>query len=142
MHQPKQIHWQAAKRVLRYVQATKDFKLTFQAGAGAEGGQLTGFVDADWAGEEDTRRSTSGFFFSVAGGAITWSSRKQQSVALSSVESEYVAAAQCVAEGTWLTRLAAEMGFKFSIPLTIFSLTAMGLPTCLETPSKASAPDI
>ena len=120
------------------MQATKSYKLTFQAGTGAEGGRLTGFVDADWAGEEGTRLSTSGFFFLVAGGAIAWSSGKQQSVALSSVESEYVAAAQCAAEGIWLARLAAEIGFKFSMPLPI--LTAMEQLIWLETQFRASVP--
>ena len=120
MQEPRKCHWQAAQRVLRYIQATKDLSLTFQVGTGAQGDQLTGYVDADWAGDEDSRLSTSGFFFTVAGGAIMWCSKKQQTVALSSVESEYIAASICAAEGTWLTRLAAEIGFKVSAPLSIY----------------------
>ena len=120
MQQPRKAHWKAAQRVLCYVQATKELKLAFQAGAGAEGGRLTGFVDADWAGDEDTRLSTIGFFFTVAGGAIVWASKKQHTVALSSVESEYVAASQCAAEGTWLTRLADEVGLYDPEPLPIY----------------------
>ena len=70
MQEPRRNHWQAAQRVLRYIQSSKDLCLTFQAGAGFQGDQLTGYCDADWAGDEDTRRSTSGYFFTVAGGAI------------------------------------------------------------------------
>ena len=77
MQEPRRNHWQAAQRVLRYIQSSKDLCLTFQAGAGFQGDQLTGYCDADWAGDEDTRRSTSGYFFTVAGGAIVWASRRQ-----------------------------------------------------------------
>ena len=121
LQEPRVSHWKAAQRVLRYIQPTQDLQLTFQAGAGAEEGQLTGFCDADWAGDEDSRLSTSGYFFTVAGGAVVWASKKQHSVALSSVESEYVAASLCAAEGTWLSGLAAEIGFKDVKPLSIYS---------------------
>ena len=70
MQEPRRHHWQAAQRVLRYIQSTKDLHLTFQAGAGHQGDQLTGYCDADWAGDEETRKSTSGYFFTLAGGAI------------------------------------------------------------------------
>ena len=121
MQAPKRAHWQAALRVLRYLHATIDLQLTFQAATGAEGGALTGFVDSDWAGDEGTRRSTTGYFFTVGGGAIAWSSKKQPTVALSSVESEYVALSLCAQEATWLARLADEIELPGSRPLTLYT---------------------
>ena len=128
MQEPRRHHWQAAQRVLRYIQSTKDLHLTFQAGAGHQGDQLTGYCDADWAGDEETRKSTSGYFFTLAGGQCEESCHRVviqggniQFLSLSSVESEYVAASQCVAEGIWLTRLANEMGLYNPEPLIIYS---------------------
>jgi hypothetical protein len=64
--------------------------------------QLQGFTDADWQGDLDARKSTSGYLFTLAGGAISWRSKKQDSVALSSMEAEYIAASEAVKEAVWL----------------------------------------
>ncbi|CAD6887987.1 unnamed protein product, partial [Tilletia caries] len=88
---PTETHRIAANRVLRYLKRTSGATLTF--GGQKDGNvSLAGFVDSDWAADRDDRRSTSGFVFTVGGGAVSWGSRKQGAVALSTAEAEYVAA--------------------------------------------------
>ena len=71
-----------------------------------------GFVDADWARDLDHRRSTSGYVFSLFGGAISWMSKKQAIVALSTTKVEYMATTRVSKEAVWLQRLCSEIGFK------------------------------
>ncbi|KAE8189368.1 hypothetical protein A4X06_0g4907 [Tilletia controversa] len=87
---PTEEHMIAAKRVLRYIRGTSGAKLTFGGSKGED--EVEGYVDADWAADRDDRRSMSGFVFTMAGGAVSWGSRKQGAVALSTAEAEYVAA--------------------------------------------------
>ena len=84
-------HWEAVKHIFRYLQKTKSLQLTFRKQGVLK---LTGFSDSDWEKCEDTRRSISGYVFMLGGAAISWSSRKQKSVSLSSCEAEYVAACE------------------------------------------------
>lgn len=102
---PTENDWNAAKRVLRYLISTKGARLEYNSDAG-----LIGFSDADWAGDVMTRRSTTGFAFLYAGGAISWGSRLQHCVTLSSMESEYVALGEATQEAVWLRRLLKDMG--------------------------------
>jgi Reverse transcriptase (RNA-dependent DNA polymerase)/Integrase core domain len=99
--QPTLTHWQAAKGVVRYLTHTKDRGITFR-GSQLE---LSGFCDADYAGDVDTRKSTSGYVFTLNGGAISWSSKRQPTVAASTTEAEYMSAAVAVKEGLWLHKL-------------------------------------
>jgi hypothetical protein len=101
MSAPGVEHWNAAKGVLRYVAGTLNVGIIY---GGSQAG-LQGFCDADYAGDLDTRRSTTGYVFTLAGGAISWSSRLQPTVAVSTTEAEYMAAAQAVKEGLWLRKL-------------------------------------
>lgn len=80
---------------------------------------LSGYVDADWASDVNDRRSTSGFVFMLGGAAISWESKKQTSVALSSTEAEYIAAAHAAKEAVWLRRLLTELGLDTSHPTTL-----------------------
>ena len=80
---PIQTHWIAVKRIMRYLNGTPDFWLLYLAN-----GNIAGFSDADWAGDHDDRRSTSGFVFMMSGAAISWNSKKQTCVALSTAETE------------------------------------------------------
>ena len=76
---------------------------------------LQGWTDSDWGGDIDTSRSTSGMLFTFAGGAIAWRSKRQTSVALSSTEAEYVAAALTAKEGIWIKTIIEELDiFKLS----------------------------
>jgi hypothetical protein len=73
---------------------------------------MVGYCDADYAGDMDTRRSTTGYVFSMHGGAISWSSRLQPTVAMSSCEAEYMSAASAVKEALWLRKLAADLNLE------------------------------
>lgn len=105
MAQPTETHWQAAKHVLRYLAGTAKYGITF--GAGSPG--LDAYCDADYAGDRDTRRSTTGYVFILNGGAFSWSSRLQQTVAVSTTEAEYMAAAAAIKEALWVKRLLVEL---------------------------------
>uniref|UniRef100_A0A2N9GDW0 Reverse transcriptase Ty1/copia-type domain-containing protein n=1 Tax=Fagus sylvatica TaxID=28930 RepID=A0A2N9GDW0_FAGSY len=87
-------HWKAVERILRYLRGTADYMLCYQG----KDLRLRGYSDADWAGDLDERKSTSGYTFLLGGGAITWCSKKQSCVALSTMESEYVACSAAVQE--------------------------------------------
>uniref|UniRef100_A0A1X7SF09 Reverse transcriptase Ty1/copia-type domain-containing protein n=1 Tax=Amphimedon queenslandica TaxID=400682 RepID=A0A1X7SF09_AMPQE len=100
---PSQIHLSAAKRILRYLKGTSDLVLKFQQSE--KGCSLIGYSDADWAGENDDRHSTTGNLFQLAGGPISWLSKNQSVVALSTSEAEYVALSTCAQEAIWLRRL-------------------------------------
>uniref|UniRef100_A0AAV1U2G4 RxLR effector candidate protein n=1 Tax=Peronospora matthiolae TaxID=2874970 RepID=A0AAV1U2G4_9STRA len=104
---PCPTHWQALKRVLRYLQATPTLGIRF---IGAGNGKLLGYSDADWAGDIDTRRSTSGYVFVLHNGCIRWRSKKQRSVALSSTEAEYMALSEATQQATWLKTFMRELG--------------------------------
>jgi len=97
---PEEDHMRAAKGVLRYLRGTTHLGVVH---TGSE--PLQGFVDADWAGDIDGRRSTTGFVFTCNGWAIAWSSTRQSTVATSTAEAEYVAAAMATKEALWLRKL-------------------------------------
>jgi hypothetical protein len=77
---------------------------------GRSSDQLIGFCDADYAGDLQTRRSTSGFLFLYLGGPVSWASRRQPCVALSTTEAEFVAAAEATKEAVWFQQLLSELG--------------------------------
>ena len=87
MSNPGKEHWTIVKRVFRYLRGTSDYGLCYQGRPGLERMlDIRGFVDADWAGDLDQRRSTSGYVFSLFGGAVSWMSKRQSVVALSTTE--------------------------------------------------------
>jgi len=102
---PEQDHMRAAKGVLRYLRGTT--RLGVQYGGNEA---LQGYVDADWAGDIDGRRSTTGFIFTLNGGPISWVSKRQSTVATSTAEAEYVAAAMATKEALWLRKLLLSLG--------------------------------
>ena len=105
---PGKPHWDAVKWILRYLRGTSTLCLCF----GNSKPSLEGFADADMAGDLDDRRSTSGFLFTFAGGAISWQSKLQKCVALSTTEAEYIAATEAGKEMVWLKRFLLELGLK------------------------------
>ena len=114
---PTTAHWTAAKRILRYLKNTKTLCLTFRKNNDEK---LIGFSDADYAGDKDTRRSTSGYIFTFAGTPVIWSSRLQKTVALSTFEAEYVSLSSATRDGIWLTQLKAELLQAQTECLTIY----------------------
>ena len=100
---PTQLHWEAVKRVIRYVVQTRNVGLVF-GGTGKLEPALV-YVDADWAGDEATRKSMSGFAALMSGSLVTWGARPQEVVALSSAESEYISLCTGAKETIWLRRL-------------------------------------
>lgn len=117
---PKQCHWIAAKRVLRYLKGTANVCLRFSSGKGAQ--QLPiGYCDADWARDPEERKSTSGYVFLFAGGPISWKVKKQAVVALSSAEAEYLAVSLCAKEAIWMRHLFNEINRPYGeTPTTIY----------------------
>jgi len=107
---PTRIHKKAAKQGLRYLRGTVDEGITYN---GSLGMKLKCWSDANWGGEEG-RESVSGFVFTMAGGAVTYSSKKQGSVALSTTESEYMAILHALKEQIWLLRFLKEIGYDAS----------------------------
>jgi hypothetical protein len=116
MAYPTVQHWSAAKDVLRYLAGTRDQGVLFKKGAGF----LVGYCDSDFAGDVDTRRSTAGYVFTLCGGAVSWSSKLQVTVAVSTAEAEYMAAASAVKEALWFRKLLFDFGFVLDSPVLIF----------------------
>ena len=109
----------ATKKVLRYLQGTKELGITYGGGDG-----LLGYTDADWAGDSTTRKSTGAYLFTLYGGAISWSSKLQTCVALSSCESEYMAQTQASKEAVWISRLLKELDLGYGLPSMPVSIKA------------------
>ena len=103
------------KKILRYVRGTSDARLCYK------GSNFTvrGYVDSDFACDLDKRKSTTGYVFTLAGGAVSWVSKLQTVVALSTTEAEYMAATQACKEAVWVKRLLEELGHKQE-KITIF----------------------
>ena len=116
MQKPGKDHWVAVKRALRYVQGTLDFGLKFES---SDSFVLHGFADADWAGCAESRRSTSGYVFKIGNATVSWSSKKQAVVALSSTEAEYISLCRATQESVWLRNLLRDVGFKQLEPTCI-----------------------
>jgi hypothetical protein len=111
-------HVEAAKHVFRYLRQTTDHKIWYQ-GAGHSG--LIGYSNADWGENWDNRRSTTGFVFLMADGAVTWTSRMQKTVARSSTEAEYMALLEAYSEIAWLTSLQKGIGYSPTAPTPLVS---------------------
>ena len=113
------LHWKAAKKVLRYLQGTKDHMLTYRKSNLLE---VIGYTDSDHCGCEDTRKSTFGYVFLLAEGAISWKSAKQSSITTSTMESEFVACFEATIQGLWLRNFISGLGIVDSIakPLKIY----------------------
>ena len=102
-------HWKHAKRILRYLKGTKNYGLSFGKTDKSEDKFLECYVDADWDSNSYDRKSYTGFCFQFAGGPISWESRKQSTVALSSTEAEYMAMAEAAKEAIYLKNLFFEL---------------------------------
>lgn len=105
---PGRKHWEAVKWILRYLKGTSKLCLCY----GGAKPILEGYTDADMAGDLDSRKSTSSYIFTLAGGAVSWQSKLRKCVALSTTEAEYIAAVEAGKELMWLKRFLQELGFR------------------------------
>jgi len=117
LENPGRVHWEAVKRVMRYLKGTKELKLVF--GRGEQRG-LRAFTDADGATQEH-RRAISGFVVLIDGGAVSWMSKKQELITLSTMEAEYVAMTHAAKELFWLRRLLSEVFRPLNHPILLHS---------------------
>jgi hypothetical protein len=114
--QPKHTHWIVAKHVLRYLQGTIGYSLRYASNVDLS---LQGYVDADWAGSAVDRKSTSSCCFTLGLSMVSWCSRKQSSVSLSTAEAEYIALSVTVHEAVWLRKLLNDLFDHEMDPTTI-----------------------
>lgn len=117
MSKPSEMDITKAYRVLKYLRGTQDYKINFHRDDQTE---LVGYTDSDWAGDHTNRRSTSGYLFVLGGAAISWQSKRQETVALSSAEAEYVALATATQEAIFLRGILEDIGYLPSQPTKIF----------------------
>ena len=122
---PTKCHWTAIKRVFRYIKHSIDYCLCFRKSPG--GLKLTGYCDSDWGSSidpEGARRSTTGYCFNLnkIGGAISYKSRRQPAVALSSTEAEYMGLSAATQEALYLKQLLNDIDsqFKIKIPIVVY----------------------
>jgi hypothetical protein len=99
-------HWKMAKKAMRCVQGTKHYMLTYRSSAYLE---IKGYSDADYAGDRDERKSTSGYIFTLAGGAISWRSSKQKLVASSTMHTEFIACHDTIRKVIWLKKFVPDL---------------------------------
>jgi hypothetical protein len=108
---PRESHLKATKRILRYLKRTQNVRLWYPKGAKFE---LIGYSDSDYAGCKVDRRSTSGTCQLLGRSLVSWPSKKQNSVALSTAEAEYIIAASCCAQILWMKATLKDFGIKFN----------------------------
>ncbi|WJZ99930.1 hypothetical protein VitviT2T_018335 [Vitis vinifera] len=109
---PGHDHWVAAKKVMRYLHRTKDFMPVYRR---VDNLQVVGYSDSDFGGCSDDCKSTSGYIFMLAGGAISWKSAKQSLIASSTMYAEFVACYGASSQVVWLRNLISELQVVDSI---------------------------
>lgn len=117
MEKPTEMHLQAVKRIFRYLKGTVELGIRYRR---CGEGSLVAFADSDYAGDVDDRKSTSGYVFMLGTGAVSWSSKKQPVVTLSTTEAEFIAAASCACQGVWLRRILEKLGHVQGMATTIY----------------------
>ncbi|KAJ0809226.1 putative RNA-directed DNA polymerase [Helianthus annuus] len=116
MSSPTNVHFEAAKKVLRYLQGTLDYGIWYERGGK---GLMEVYTDSDFGGDVEDGKSTSGYVVVWDGGAVAWSSKKQKIVTLSSTEAEYVAATTCACQVLWMRAVLEDFGMKIKGSTTI-----------------------
>ncbi|KAK1648232.1 hypothetical protein QYE76_066037 [Lolium multiflorum] len=119
MHAPRDAHWAAVKRILRYICGTMGYGMSLHASPSTST-DLGSYSDADWAGCPEMRRSTSGYCVYLGSSLVSWSSKTQPTVSRSSAEAEYRAVANAVAECTWLRQLLSELSCPVDKATVVF----------------------
>ena len=117
LSKPTKVHWTAVKRIIRYLKGTLNYGLVYRKRS------LTGVIgysDSDFAGDQDDRKSTSGYIFQIGNTAISWKSKKQTSTALSTAEAEYIALSQAAQEAIWLRQLSSDLKCLIVNPTVLY----------------------
>jgi hypothetical protein len=117
MAKPEELHWKMVKRILRYLQGTQGLGLVLD---GSKGMDISCYADANWAGDVATRRSTTGFLVKIGNCPVSWSSKRQTTVALSTTEAEYMSVSAATQEVVWIRNLLEELGLKPTGPTTVY----------------------
>ncbi|KAL9405105.1 hypothetical protein Peur_002077 [Populus x canadensis] len=102
MANPIEVHLQVVKRILRYLKGTINYGIFYKKN---ENKQLIAYTDSDYAGDIADGKSTSGYVFILSGGVVSWSSKKQPIVTLSTTEAEFVATTACACQAVWMRRI-------------------------------------
>ena len=118
MQNPGYTHWQAVNRIFRYIKGTLNYGLVFDASKITDL-LLYGFADANFDADNDCK-STSGYIYFLAGCPVSWSSKRQSMVALSTAEAEYIAASMATQEALWLRNLLTDLELELTGPTTIY----------------------
>ncbi|CAJ2662747.1 unnamed protein product [Trifolium pratense] len=128
IERPKMSHLSVAKRILRYIKGTLDCGIVFQT-PDASSYDLVGYTDSNWCGDKDDRKSTAGYIFLYGGSLISWCSRKEPIVALSTCEAEYIVASLSACQGVWLSNLIKEISDVEcdSVTLKVDNMSAINL---------------
>ncbi len=121
------VHWTAVKRILRYLKGTVNYKLTFDGSAPC---RLEGYSDADFAGDEDSRRSYSGYTMFLGKSLISWSCSQQSVTAYSTIEAEYMALSHAQKEVAYLRTILADLGLAQQEPSTIYGDNQGSIARC------------
>ena len=109
MAQPGKEHWQAVKRIFRYLKGTTDIGLIYGGDADC---LVAGYSDSDYAADVDGRRSMTGYIFTLGNSVVSWKATLQPSVTLSTTEAEYMALTEAAKEGIWLKGLVGDLGLQ------------------------------
>lgn len=133
LHNPSARHLAQVKRVLRYISGTLDYGLFFPSAGNLSAVSLRAAVDADWGGDKETRRSTTGFVIAVNCAPVMWRSKRQSVITLSSGEAEYVALSTCARELVWIRKLFWEM-----VHVSTWQESIHFSPTAIEVDSTAA----
>jgi hypothetical protein len=120
------------RNIFRYLQSTLQMKSQFGATPSKE---VLGYCDADWGGDLEDRRSTTGFVFMIGGGAISWSSKRQPTIALSTTEAEYMANTQATKEAIWITKLMMDLGYMEEKKVMVIRCNNQGAISLTKNPT-------
>lgn len=133
LDRPSEQTWKAAKRILRYLKGTKGMKLEYKRSNSKE---IEGFSDADWAGDKSDRKSVSGSVVFFAGNLVSWQSKKQSCVSLSTAEAEYVAAASTAQDLINLRGIAQDFGINERTSLRMDNQGAISMVNSYENSKR------
>ena len=140
---PNQTHMNAVDRIFAYLKSDPGKAIVY---SGKHGLQLRGFVDSDFAGCEDSRRSTTGWVFTLAGGPVSWSSQRQKTVATSTMDAEYIAGAEAAKEAVWIRNFINDLRIPGvhidTVPLYIDNNSALKLTRNPEFHSRSKHIDV